>query len=102
MKVLALFDPAYTGPASGAVWLKDTQENRAWFERHHRTLETNSALFLEGLSPDYVIRQIVEHYPDWTEIVVVGLPAPAHIAEAAGPDAVLTNQASDGFNLSRR
>jgi hypothetical protein len=32
MNVLVVFEPAYAGGASDAVWIIDSLDNRAWFE----------------------------------------------------------------------
>ena len=45
MNVLFVFEPAYAGHTSEAVWILDALNSRDWFEQHSARIDQNSAVF---------------------------------------------------------
>ncbi len=80
MDVTVIFDPAYDGEASGAVWIVESPMNRLWFDRSRKHLDDSSAVFFgEGGSiTDGAIRRVIwnldDHYPAWRRIDLIGAP----------------------------
>ena len=101
MDVLVEFNPAYDGHASDAVWIIASPHNRSWFERHVGSIDPNSAVFDEDVTPIGVIWHVFDHHPDWTEIVVRGAALTSEIEEGIGAGAVVASSEGDGFRLRR-
>lgn len=101
MKVSVIFDPAYVGGASDAVWIIDSPENRGWFERQAGIIDPNSAVF-QPSDPIAIIWNIFEHHPNWTEIAVTGEQVEADIKSALAGDAIVTARTASGCLLKRR
>jgi len=78
MEVSIIFDAAFQGHTTGAVWIVDTAENRRWFDKQ-ADLDAGSAVFTpEGgkVGREAILRSIwnvQEHYPDWLQIIVTGV-----------------------------
>jgi hypothetical protein len=101
MEVLVEFDPAYAGPASDAVWIIASPNNRSWFVRHAESIDPNSAVFDEDVTPMQVVWHVFDHHPDWTEIVVRGVALTHEIEEGIEADAVVASRDEDAFRLRR-
>jgi hypothetical protein len=102
MEVLAEFNPAYSGPPSEAVWIIGTPSNRAWFEVHAESIDSNSATFDDDVPPVTVISHVFAHHPDWTEIVVRGAALTGEIEDSIAADADVACREDDSFRLRRR
>ncbi|MBB5714179.1 hypothetical protein [Sphingomonas aerophila] len=105
MEVSIIFDAAFQGQATGAVWIMDTDENRRWFDRQS-DLDAGSAVFTpEGgeLSRGAILRSIwnvQEHYPDWSRIIVAGAPSINELKDELRDEGNLT-MTEQGFVLVR-
>jgi len=105
MRVSIIFDPSFQGTAGGAVWIVESATNRQWFERK-QDLDQQSAVFTpEGgtVGPSAIVRSIwnaQEHYPEWSEITVSGVPLTTDMsAELEGEGVV--RETESGFSLAR-
>ncbi len=101
MKVLVEFGRTYAGPPLDAVWIIDTPENRAWFEKHVDSIDPWSAVFDEDVEPLTAIWHVLDHHPEWTEIVVRGAGLTPELKRGLQPDAVVTSNRPDEFRLKR-
>ena len=105
MKVSIIFDPAFQGIADGAVWIIETPENRQWFERQNG-LDKSSAVFTPEngrVGPVAVMRSVwnvQEHYPEWSEINVSGVPLTTELAGDLVSEGIVTGN-ENGFALKR-
>ena len=101
MMVTAIFDGQYEGELTGAVWILDTRPNRIRFEAS-TGLDPNSALISANdddtpqTAPVEVIWSIMDHYPEFEKIVVIGVGHDASIAEALKDDCD-TEATTEGF-----
>jgi hypothetical protein len=105
MEVSIIFDAAFQGHAAGAVWIVDTAENRRWFDKQ-ADLDAGSAVFTpEGgkVGRDAILRSIwnvQEHYPDWSQIIVTGVPTTIELSDDLRDEgAVIATK--QGFTLAR-
>lgn len=101
MKVLIVFEPAYVGSPSDAVWIVDSSENRTWFERHSLFIDQNSAVFSPACDPLNILWNVFEHHPAWTEIDVRGERMTREIASGIAGEAALQSETREGFSLKR-
>ncbi len=102
MEVLVQFGSPYAGQPSQAVWIIDTPENRAWFEKQVGHIDQNSAVFNETNDPLTIIWQVFDHHPDWTEIMVKGATLTAEIRQDLAADVEVIDAGTDEFRLRRR
>ena len=101
MKVSIIFDKAFDGKASQAVWLVDSAGNRLWLNRCSGTLDPNSALFRETTPVMNIIWSAQEHHPSWMELDVIGLPLTADLTASLADEGVV-EPVEGGFRLLRR
>jgi hypothetical protein len=101
MNVLIIFEPAYAGGASDAVWIIDTLDNRAWFEQQSMRIDQNSAVFNPASDPLNILWNVFEHHPAWTEIEVRGEQLTSNIATGVADEASIQSETPDGFSLKR-
>lgn len=101
MKVLVTFEKAYAGRTFDAVWIIDSAENRAWFERQAAKIDVNSAIFNPAADPQHLFWSVFEHHPRWTEIVVRGIEPTSDLAGSVPPEAILNSHEGDTFSLVR-
>lgn len=101
MNVLVVFEPAYAGSPCDAVWIVDSPENRAWFERHSMHIDQNSAVFNPASAPLNILWNVLEHHPAWTEINVTGEQMTREIASGIADEASILNETREGFSLKR-
>jgi hypothetical protein len=101
MNVLVVFEPAYAGSPSDAVWIVDSPENRAWFERHSMHVDQNSAVFNPASDPLNILWNVFEHHPTWTEIDVRGERMTRELASAVADEASIQSETHKGFGLKR-
>ncbi len=101
MNVLVVFEPAYAGSPSDAVWITDSPNNRAWFEQHSTTIDRNSAVFDPGSDPLNILWNVFEHHPAWTEIEVRGERMTHEIASGVADEASIQSETPNGFSLKR-
>lgn len=101
MQVLVAFDPAYAGPSSEAIWVIDTPENRAWFEHQSARLDANSAIFENDVPPLAIIWNVLDHHPQWSEIVVKGAPLTPEIEQAVRFDGIVASRGNNEFRLTK-
>lgn len=105
MDVSIIFDTAFRGHTAGAVWIVNTAENRRWFDKQ-ADLDVGSAVFIpEGgkVGRDAILRSIwnvQEHYPDWSQIIVIGVPTTIELLDDLRDEGnvIATRQ---GFALAR-
>ncbi|MDY0960455.1 hypothetical protein SOM26_17380 [Sphingomonas sp. CFBP8993] len=105
MVVSIIFDAAFERHAAGAVWIVDTAENRRWFDKQD-DLDAGSAVFIpEGgkVGREAILRSIwnvQEHYPDWSQIFVIGVPTGIELSDdLRDEDNVMATK--QGFALAR-
>ncbi|QXQ05917.1 hypothetical protein KX816_17175 [Sphingosinicellaceae bacterium] len=101
MEVLIIFETAYSASPSDAVWIVDTDHNRAWFEACASSIGQNSAVFNLGSDPVDMLWTVFEHHPAWTSIVVTGVKLTPEIASGVASKAVIKAEGMDGFSLIR-
>ena len=101
MRVLVVFEPAFTGDPLDAVWIIDTPQNRAWYEKQLERIDGNSAVFTPANDPVDILWHVFEHHPRWTEIVVRGAELASDLAKGVKPEAVVRAQGADEFTLAR-
>lgn len=101
MNVLVIFEPAYAGGASDAVWIIESLDNRAWFEQHSARIDQNSAVFNPVSDPLNILWNVFEHHPAWTEIEVRGVQMTRDIASGVAYEASINSETPDGFSLKR-
>jgi hypothetical protein len=101
MQVLVAFDPAYAGPPSKAVWIIDTPKNRAWFEHQAGRVDANSAIFDDNMPPLAIIWNVLDHHPNWSEIVVRGAPLTSEIEQAVCHDGIVASRGNNEFRLTK-
>jgi hypothetical protein len=101
MKVLIVFEPAYAGKPCDAVWIVDSPENRAWFERHSADIDHNSAVFNPASDPLNILWNVFEHHPTWTEVTVSGKRMTSEIASGVADEASIQSETGEGFCLKR-
>lgn len=101
MKVLIEFESVPGGASYDAVWIIDTPENRAWFERQVGRIDANSAVFKDGSDPLAIIWNVFEHHPNWAEILVRGAALTPAIEGAVRPDASASSEGPAEFRLTR-
>ncbi|WP_334186296.1 hypothetical protein [Novosphingobium sp.] len=101
MNVLVVFEPAYAGSTCDAVWIVDSPENRAWFERHSLHIDQNSAVFNPASDPLNILWNVFEHHPGWTEINVMGEQITGEIASGIAEEASIQSETDEGFSLKR-
>ena len=105
MDVAVILDPEFQGETGPAVWIIDTQGNRAWFENQHG-LDPNSAIFSveRYATADEAVVQTIwnaqEHHPSWDSLRVIGAaPTPVILADLRAGGQVFPT--STGFLLVR-
>ena len=101
MRVLVIFEQAFTGDPLDAVWIIDSPHNRLWNAEHVEGIDPNSAVFNPASDPLNILWSIFEHHPDWTEIVVRGVELTVHLAEGVESEAVVCEREANQFRLSR-
>lgn len=101
MNVLVVFEPAYAGRSSDAVWIIDSPDNRAWFGQHSTTIDENSAFFKPASDPLNILWNVFEHQPAWTEIEVRGVRMTREIASGVSDEASIESETPNGFSLKR-
>ena len=101
MNVLVVFEPAYVGGASDAVWIIDSLDNRAWFGQHSARIDQNSAVFNPASDPLHILWNVFEHHPTCTEIEVRGVQLTRDIAPGVADEASVQSETPDGFILGR-
>ena len=101
MNVLVVFERAYAGSPSDAVWIIDSPENRAWFEGHATSIDQNSAVFNPASDPLNILWNVFEHHPAWAEIIVRGERMTSEIASGVADEASIKGETHDGFSLNR-
>lgn len=101
MRVLVLFEPAFSGDPLDAVWIIDSPHNRTWFQSHVERIDPNSAMFNAASEPLDILEHVFEHHPTWTEIVVRGTDLTADLADSLRPEAVVRAVEPNGFKLAR-
>lgn len=105
MEVSIIFDAAFQGHEAGAVWIVDTAENRRWFDKQ-ADLDAGSAVFApEGgkVGREAILRSIwnvQEHYPDWSQIIVTGVPTTIELSDDLRDEGSLI-ATKQGFALLR-
>jgi len=101
MKVLVVFDPAFSGDPTDAVWISDSPQNRAWFGSHAKHIDANSAVFTPASDPLDIIEYVFQHHPTWTEIEVRGVQMTDELGDNLKSEAVVREQSGGGFKLRR-
>lgn len=101
MNVLVVFEPAYAGDRSDAVWIVNSPENRAWFHRHSMHIDQNSAVFNPASNPLNILWNVFEHHPGWTEITVRGERMTREVALGVADEASIQSETREGFSLKR-
>jgi hypothetical protein len=101
MKVLVVFDPAFSRDPLDAVWISDSPQNRAWYASHEERIDPNSAVFAPASDPLGIIEYVFQHHPTWTEIVVRGTQMTGDLADSLKSEAVVQGQNPYGFKLVR-
>jgi hypothetical protein len=105
MEISIIFDTAYQGKITGAVWIVESDENRRRFERQ-TNLDDRSALFTpEGseIGRAAILRSIwnvQEHYPEWSRIDVHGSKLTGDLANELRGEGAVT-ETDEGFSLAR-
>lgn len=101
MKVLVVFDPAFSGDPLDAVWISDSPHNRAWYQLHVERIDPNSAVFNAGSDVLDIMEDVFLHHPTWTEIEVRGAQMTDELADNLKSEAVVREQSGGGFKLGR-
>jgi hypothetical protein len=105
MEISVIFDIAFQGRASGAVWIVESDNNRRWFERQP-DLDAESAVFTPErgeIGREAILRAIwnvQEHCPDWSRISVSGAIL-THELSTELRDEGSTMDTEQGFTLTR-
>ncbi|MCH4090324.1 hypothetical protein [Acetobacter sp.] len=105
MDVSIIFETVFQGSSVGSVWIVESPENRRWFERQ-TGLDGESALFTfrnsENVSDMVLgaIWNVQEHYPEWSQITVIGMSLTPDLVKALRDETRVT-ATSKGFSLSR-
>ena len=105
MEISVIFDIAFQGRASGAVWIVESDDNRRWFERQ-AGLDAESAVFTPErgkIGREAILRAIwnvQEHYPNWSRISVSGVVL-THELSSGLRDEGSTMDTEQGFTLTR-
>lgn len=105
MEISIIFDTVFRGQATHAVWIVESAENRAWFERQSG-LDSLSAVFTpEGgeigrTAVLHSIWNVKEHYPEWSRIKVMGVALTEELAADLCEEGTALGNA-DGFSLIR-
>lgn len=105
MEISIIFDTAFRGQATGAVWIVESAENRQWFERQ-TSLDSQSAVFtLEGgeigrAAVSRSIWNVKEHYPEWSRIKLTGIALTDELSADLREEGTALENA-DGFSLIR-
>lgn len=108
MDVTLIFDQAYDGEASGAVWIVESPMNRVWFDRSRKHLDDSSTVFCAegGAITDVAIQRVIwsldDHYPAWRRIDVIGAPEVSGELLADLAAAGLTVTGIDGRSIISR
>jgi len=101
MKVLIEFGSPPGGASFDAVWIIDTPENCAWFDKEVDRIDANSAVFKDASDPLAIIWNVFEHHPNWAEILVRGAVLTPDIEQGVRPDAAVSSEGSAEFRLTR-